>query len=228
MAHLGDITKVDGGKIPPVHVITFGSPCQNLSLIGNRSGLAGAKSSLFYQAFRIIQEMRDATDNLYPAIAVWENVMGAFSTNDRMDFRAVLSAFSDTEVPMPPSGRWGNAGMVRGGTPDVCWRLMDAQYWAGSRRLARRQRIFVVADFGGRRAADILFKPRPMLHFLRLAERAGGPPPKEIEQLLLKQGGRYQSSTPFSASVCGERQKGRKKRPSETASDYQLTLFPLF
>lgn len=128
MAHLGDITKVDGGKIPPVHVITFGSPCQNLSLIGNRSGLAGAKSSLFYQAFRIIQEMRDATDNLYPAIAVW-----------------------------------GNAGMVRGGTPDVCWRLMDAQYWAGSRRLARRQRIFVVADFGGRRAADILFKPRPML-----------------------------------------------------------------
>ena len=163
MAHLGDITKVDGGKIPPVHIITFGSPCQNLSLIGNRSGLAGAKSSLFYQAFRIIQEMRDATDNLYPAIAVWENVMGAFSTNDRMDFRAVLSAFSDTEVPMPPSGRWGNAGMVRGGTPDVCWRLMDAQYWAGSRRLARRQRIFVVADFGGRRAADILFKPRPML-----------------------------------------------------------------
>ena len=156
MVHLGDITKVDGGKIPPVHVITFGSPCQNLSLIGNRSGLAGAKSSLFYQAFRIIQEMRDATDNLYPAIAVWENVMGAFSTNDRMDFRAVLSAFSDTEVPMPPSGRWGNAGMVRGGTPDVCWRLMDAQYWAGSRRLARRQRIFVVADFGGRRAADIL------------------------------------------------------------------------
>ena len=163
MVHLGDITKVDGGKIPPVHVITFGSPCQNLSLIGNRSGLAGAKSSLFYQAFRIIQEMRDATDNLYPAIAVWENVMGAFSTNDRMDFRAVLSTFSDTEVPMPPSGRWGNAGMVRGGTPDVCWRLMDAQYWAGTRRLARRQRIFVVADFGGRRAADILFKPRPML-----------------------------------------------------------------
>lgn len=106
MVHLGDITKVDGGKIPPVHIITFGSPCQNLSLIGNRSGLAGAKSSLFYQAFRIIQEMRDATDNLYPAIAVWENVMGAFSTNDRMDFRAVLSAFSDTEVPMPPSGRY--------------------------------------------------------------------------------------------------------------------------
>ena len=124
MEHLGDITKIDGGKIEPVHVITFGSPCQNLSLIGNRSGLAGAKSSLFYQAFRIIQEMRDATDHLYPVIIVWENVMGAFSTNDRMDFRAVLSAFADTEVPMPPAGRWAGAGMVRGGTPDVCWRLM--------------------------------------------------------------------------------------------------------
>lgn len=102
MEHLGDITKIDGGKIEPVHVLTFGSPCQNLSLIGNRSGLAGAKSSLFYQAFRIVHEMRDATDNLYPVILVWENVMGAFSTNDRMDFRAVLSAFADTEVPMPP------------------------------------------------------------------------------------------------------------------------------
>ena len=86
MVHLGDITKVDGGKIPPVHIITFGSPCQNLSLIGNRSGLAGAKSSLFYQAFRIIQEMRDATDNLYPAIAVWENVPYALQhINDVMN-----------------------------------------------------------------------------------------------------------------------------------------------
>ena len=163
MAHLGDITKLDGGAIPPVHVLTFGSPCQNLSQIGRREGLDGAKSGLFFHAIRIIQEMRKATNDLYPVISVWENVMGAFSSNDRMDFRAVLSAFTDTEISMPASGRWANAGMVRGGTPDVCWRLMDAQYWAGSRRLARRQRIFVVADFGGRRAADILFKPRPML-----------------------------------------------------------------
>lgn len=174
MEHLGNIMEIDGGKIPPVHVITFGSPCQNLSLIGNRSGLAGAKSSLFYQAFRIVQEMRDATDNVYPVILVWENVMGAFSTNNRMDFRAVLSAFADAEIPMPPSGRWGNAGMVRGGTPDVCWRLMDAQYWAGARRLARRQRIFVVADFGGRRAPEILFKPRPMLPLPPPCREGGG------------------------------------------------------
>ena len=213
MAHLGDITKVDGGKIPPVHVITFGSPCQNLSLIGNRSGLAGAKSSLFYQAFRIIQEMRDATDNLYPAIAVWENVMGAFSTNDRMDFRAVLSAFSDTEVPMPPSGRWGNAGMVRGGTPDVCWRLMDAQYWAGSRRLARRQRIFVVADFGGRRAADILFKPRPMLPLPPPCGEGGRAAAERDRTASFKTGRQIPVIHPFQCF----RMRGAAKRQEETA-----------
>lgn len=162
MEHLGDITKLDGGAIPPVHVLTFGSPCQNLSQIGNRHGLAGEKSSLFFHAIRIIREMRDATGGQYPIIALWENVMGAFSSNNRMDFRAVLSAFTDTEVSMPPSGRWANAGMVRGGVPDLCWRLMDAQHWARP-RLARRQRVFVVADFGGRRAPEILFKPRPML-----------------------------------------------------------------
>ena len=74
MAHLGDVTKLDGKALPPVDVITFGSPCQNISRSGNRTGLSGIKSSLFFQAIRIIQEMRDATDNLYPAIAVWENV----------------------------------------------------------------------------------------------------------------------------------------------------------
>ena len=162
MVQLGDITKLHGDEILPVHIITFGSPCQNLSQIGNRAGLSGVKSSLFFHAIRIITEMRDATGNQYPTIAVWENVMGAFSSNDRMDFRAVLSAFTDAEVSMPSSGKWAGAGMVRGGTPDLCWRLMDAQYWA-SPRLARRQRVFIVADFGGKRAGEILFKPRSML-----------------------------------------------------------------
>lgn len=161
MEQMGDITRLDGGKLPPVHIITFGSPCQNLSSIGNRTGLSGEKSSLFYQAIRIIREMRDATVHRFPVIVVWENVMGAFSSNDGMDFGAVLSAFTDAEVSMPASGRWANAGMVRGGTPDLCWRLMDAQHWARP-RLARRQRIFLVADFGGRRSHEILFKPRTM------------------------------------------------------------------
>ena len=159
MAHLGDVTKLNGGDIPPVHIITFGSPCQNLSQIGNRAGLAGEKSSLFFHAIRIIREMREATNGIFPAIAVWENVMGAFFSNDRMDFRAVLSAFTAADISMPASGRWTGAGMVRGHTPDLAWRLMDAQHWA-SPRLARRQRVFVVADFGGQCSHEILFKPR--------------------------------------------------------------------
>lgn len=226
MAHLGDITKLDGGAIPPVHVLTFGSPCQNLSQIGNRTGLAGAKSGLFFHAIRIIQEMRKATNDLYPVISIWENVMGAFSSNDRMDFRAVLSAFTDTEIPMPASGRWASAGMVRGGCPDLAWRLLDAQHWARP-RLARRQRVFLVADFGGRRAPEILFKPRPMLPLPAPCKRAGCPPPAEIEALFLKQGGAYPSQDPFKGSVCGGLPRRGNKQRSKTASDFQQTLFPL-
>ena len=163
MEHLGDITKIDGGQVEPVHVVTFGSPCQNLSLAGFREGLAGAKSGLFFEAVRIMEEMRCATDGLYPAFAVWENVMGAFSSNNRMDFRAVLQSFTDAEVPMPPSGRWAGAGMVRGGGADICWRLMDAQYWGRPPLPQRRKRIFLVVDFRGKRAGDVLFKPRRML-----------------------------------------------------------------
>ncbi|WP_349949453.1 DNA cytosine methyltransferase [Intestinimonas sp. RTP31139st1_F5_RTP31139_211217] len=177
MAHLGDITKLDGGKIPPVHIITFGSPCQNISQIGNRTGITGEKSGLFFEAIRMIEEMRDATGGQFPIIAVWENVMGAFSSGDRMDFKAVLSAFTGSEVPMPASGRWANAGMVRGGVPDLSWRLMDAQHWARP-RLARRQRVFIVADFGGRRAGEILFKPRPMLTLPAPCGTGGLPAPR--------------------------------------------------
>lgn len=226
MAHLGDVTKLNGGDIPPVHIITFGSPCQNLSQIGNRAGLAGEKSSLFFHAIRIIREMREATNGIFPAIAVWENVMGAFFSNDRMDFRAVLSAFTAADISMPASGRWTGAGMVRGHTPDLAWRLMDAQHWA-SPRLARRQRVFVVADFGGQCSHEILLSPAQCSQFLRLAEIAGCPPPAEIEALLLKQGGVYRSPDPFNATVCGHRQRSGQRRRSETASDCQLTLFPL-
>ena len=101
MAHLGDVTKLNGGDIPPVHIITFGSPCQNLSQIGNRAGLAGEKSSLFFHAIRIIREMREATNGIFPAIAVWENVMGAFFSNDRMDFigKYITNRPPEHEVP---------------------------------------------------------------------------------------------------------------------------------
>ena len=161
MEHLGDITKLDGRKISAVHVITFGSPCQNLSSIGPRDGLSGAKSSLFYQAIRIIEEMRDASGGLYPAIAVWENVIGAMLSGNKRDYLAVLKSFAGAEVSMPDSGHWADAGVVRGRRCDLAWRVMDAQYWARP-RLARRERVFVVADFTGQRAAEILFNARPM------------------------------------------------------------------
>ena len=103
MEHLGDITKIKGGKITPVHIITFGSPCQNLSLAGRREGLSGSKSSLFFEAIRIIREMRGNTNGMYPTFAVWENVYGAFSSNHRMDFKSVLESFAGSEIPIPAS-----------------------------------------------------------------------------------------------------------------------------
>ena len=196
MLHLGDITKLHGGDIPAVHILTFGSPCQNLSLIGNRAGLAGEKSSLFYHAIRIINEMRDATDGLFPVIAVWENVMGAFSSSDGMDFNAVLRAFQSAEVPMPPHGRWANAGMVRGGQPDLAWRLLDAQHWARP-PLARRQRIFLVADFTGRRAAEILFKPRKMLPAPPSGSKGGLSAAQGDRGSFIQTGGRVPVVMPF-------------------------------
>lgn len=159
MIHLGDLTQLHGGEIPPVDIITFGSPCQNLSTIGNREGLAGKKSNLFYEAIRIIEEMRHATNGTYPTLAIWENVMGAFSSNDRMDFKAVLEAFVQTEVPIPPSRQWAHAGMVRGRTVDVCWRVFDSQYWGVPQR---RRRIFLVADFRDFRARELLFDTQGM------------------------------------------------------------------
>lgn len=162
MLHLGDITKLKGSEIPPVHIITFGSPCQNLSTIGFREGLAGSKSGLFYHAIRIIKEMRCATNGIFPVIAVWENVAGAFSSNHRLDFKFVLESFTDSEIPMPDSGRWAKCGMVRGSVADVCWRLLDAQYWGEPSLVQRRKRVFVVADFGGQRAAEILLKSRQL------------------------------------------------------------------
>ncbi len=175
MLHLGDITQIDGDKIPPVDIVTFGSPCQNLSTIGAREGLAGSKSGLFYQAMRIIEEMRYATNNRYPAFAVWENVAGAFSSNDRLDFAAVLHAFTGIEVSVPNSGLWAHAGMVRGGRADTVWRLLDAQYWGEPALSQRRRRVFVVADFTGRRAAEVLFKPRGMFPYPAACSESGLP-----------------------------------------------------
>jgi len=172
MVHLGDITELSGSKIPAVDVITFGSPCQNFSQIGDKSGIQGVKSSLFYQAIRIIDEMRNASGNRFPAIAVWENVIGARLSGNRLDYLAVLRAFTGAEIPMPASGQWADAGMVRGRRCDLAWRILDAQYWANP-RIARRQRIFLVADFTGQRAGEILFKSRPLFQNFNLCSAGG-------------------------------------------------------
>lgn len=112
---LGDITKIKGDKIPAVDIISFGSPCQNLSTAGNQEGLDGAKSSLFFEAIRIIYEMRGATNGEYPKYIIWENVAGAFSSNKGQDFRRVLEEITKTYIPMPNSKRWATAGVVRSG-----------------------------------------------------------------------------------------------------------------
>lgn len=225
MLHLGDITKLNGGDIPAVDVISFGSPCQNLSQIGNRAGLLGEKSSLFFHAIRIIKEMRDATDHLFPTIAIWENVMGAFSSNDRMDFNAVLRAFTDVEIPMPASGRWANAGMVRGGCPDLAWRLMDAQYWA-SPKLARRQRVFLVADFGGRRSHEILFKPRPMQSYPEAGTEGRLSTAKGDRGAFIEAGGRLPIVCPFQDFRMRATAKHRDKKRFYTSFGKPTDPFP--
>lgn len=161
MKQLGDVTKIDGTGIEPVDVITFGSPCQDLSVAGRQLGIhEGERSNLFFEAIRIIKEMRGATNGKYPRFAVWENVPGAFSSNKGADFRAVLQALCEVggeavPVPEPPKRKWEKAGCIVGDGYSVAWRVYDAQYWGVPQR---RKRIYLVADFGSERAGEILFE----------------------------------------------------------------------
>lgn len=160
--HLGDITKINGGEIPPVDIISFGSPCQNLSTAGNQKGLDGEKSQLFFEAIRIIYEMRGATNGKYPKYIIWENVAGAFSSNKGQDFRRVLEEITKTYIPMPNSRRWATSGMVRSVAGSTAWRQLDAQYWGVPQR---RKRIYLVHDFNGERAPEILFECESVLGY---------------------------------------------------------------
>ena len=160
MKHYGDISTMDGSKVEPVDIITFGSPCTDMSVAGKRAGLEGQQSVLFYEAIRIVKEMRNATNGKYPRYIVWENVPGAFSSNKGEDFKAVLEAVigvkePNAEVPMPEKGAWAYADCYMGDGWSVAYRTLDAQFWGVPQR---RKRIYLVADFRGRGAFDILFK----------------------------------------------------------------------
>jgi DNA (cytosine-5)-methyltransferase 1 len=175
MEHLGDLTQLRGDKLPPVDIITFGSPCQDLSVAGKRAGLEGERSGLFSEAIRIIDEMRYASHGIYPRYAIWENVPGALSSGNPRgsDFQAVLEAFAKTEVPIPQSGRWANAGMVRSDGADLAWCVYNAQHFGVPQR---RRRIFLVCDFGGGCAGEILFIPQSLSGYFA-ARRAQGQSP---------------------------------------------------
>lgn len=161
MIHLGDITKIHGDEIEPVDCITFGSPCQDLSIAGRRAGLAGERSGLFMEAVRIIKEMRSSTNGLCPTFAIWENVPGAFSSNNGEDFRAVLEELArigqpNAVIPRPPrGGRWSKAGAIAGNGWSLAWRQLDSQYFGVAQR---RKRIALILDLGGQRAGEILFE----------------------------------------------------------------------
>ena len=158
ITHYGDVSKLNGAEVPPVDIITFGSPCQDMSVAGKRSGLDGEHSGLFYQAVRIVKEMRCKTNGKYPRFVVWENVPGAFSSNKGEDFKAVLEEIckiKDEKISVPQSEKWTNAGEIVGEQFSLAWRVLDAQYFGVPQR---RKRIYLVADFAGQCAGKILFE----------------------------------------------------------------------
>lgn len=168
MKHLGDVSRIKGAELEPVDIITFGSPCQDLSVAGKRAGLRHTavgddettRSGLFMEAIRIIKEMRAKTNGFYPRFAVWENVPGAFSSNRGEDFRLVLEEFvkitePDAVMPDVPQAGWAYADCISGDGWSIAYRVFDAQYWGVPQR---RRRIYLVADFRGECAGKILFE----------------------------------------------------------------------
>lgn len=162
MKHYGDVSKLNGAELPPVDIITFGSPCQDMSVAGKRAGLSGSRSNLFYEAVRIVKEMRCKTNGEYPRFVVWENIPGAFSSNKGEDFKAVLEEIckiKDDTLSVSKSEKWTNAGEIVGDAFSVAWRVFDAQYWGVPQR---RKRIYLVADFAGECAGEILFEQKSL------------------------------------------------------------------
>lgn len=160
--HLGDIKDIDGGEIEPVDIITFGSPCQDLSIAGKRAGLEGKKSNLFYEAIRVVKEMRSKTNDKYPKYLLWENVPGAFSSNKGEDFRCVLEEITRIKnhtIELPRPKKWEKAGTIVGDDFSISWRVLDAKYFGVPQR---RRRIFLVANLNGGSSGEILFEQKSL------------------------------------------------------------------
>lgn len=156
--HYGDISKIKGNEVEPVDIITFGSPCQDMSIAGKRAGLDGSRSNLFYEAIRIVKEMRCATNGEKPRYIVWENVTGAFSSNKGEDFKNVLEEICKVkhqELSISKPTKWEHAGTIMGDDFSISWRVLDAQFWGVPQR---RKRIYLVADFNGQSSPKILFE----------------------------------------------------------------------
>ena len=183
MKHIGDISKVNGAEIEPVDIITFGSPCQDLSVAGKRAGLKHedngddetTRSGLFMEAVRIIKEMRKATNGEYPKFCCWENVPGAFSSNNGEDFRIVLQELIKIAEPyavMPevPQKGWAYADSFSGDGWSLAYRVFDAQYWGVPQR---RRRIYLVTDFRGGCAEEILFKREGLRGYFETSRTQG-------------------------------------------------------
>ncbi len=243
MKHLGDIAKIHGDQIEPVDCITFGSPCQDLSIAGRRAGLAGERSGLFMEAVRIIKEMRTATNGMYPTFAIWENVPGAFSSNGGEDFRVVLEELARVEqpdaiVPRPPrGGRWSKAGAIAGAGWSLAWRQLDSQYFGVAQR---RKRIALIIDLGGQRAGEILFErtslsryPDPCIPtWKEIAGLAANRPAGNDRMVGAGRGRkgdgdadcRRTETDKTREADCSEREEGTDKRESREAAAYSLKI----
>lgn len=159
MKHLGSVTEIKGSKIEPVDIITFGSPCQDLSIAGKRAGLKGERSGLFREAIRIIREMLAATNGRYPRFVIWENVPGALSSNGGEDFEVVLNELlclreftgGGAAKFIRQHGKWRNFANYGA----VAYRIVNAQFWGVPQR---RRRIYAICDTCGESAGVVVFE----------------------------------------------------------------------
>lgn len=184
MKQFGDITKLNGADLEPVDLIVGGSPCQDLSVAGKRAGLDGERSGLFMEMVRLIKEMKNATKGLHPRFALWENVPGAFSSNNGRDFQAVLTEFARIiepdapDVPIPEEG-WPKAGVLLVSDGSLAWRTHDAQFWGVPQR---RRRISLIVDLRGQSAPEILFERKGVSGDTEQGQTAGEDPTRTASE----------------------------------------------